>query len=142
PTSHKGRIRVQIEQRMREASDRGLRVIIIRAGDFFGCGRGSWFDLVVAKDVGRDLVTYPGPLDVVHEWAYLPDLAQATVRFAAARERLGPFETFGFAGHSVTGEEFSRAMARALRRRLRIKPMSWWLIHALSPFAALPREIA
>jgi nucleoside-diphosphate-sugar epimerase len=119
-----------------------MRAIVIRAGDFFGSGRGSWLDLVLAKDIGRDLVTYPGPPDVIHEWAYLPDLAEATVRLAAVRERLSPFEMFVFPSHAVTGEEFARAIAKAVRRRLRVKPMSWWLIHALAPFAALPREIS
>ena len=77
PTSHKGRIRVAIEDRLQEAAEeRGLRVIIVRAGDFFGSGRGSWLDLVIAKDITRLRLTYPGPLEVAHEWAYLPNLAR------------------------------------------------------------------
>ena len=39
PTSRKGRLRVAIEDRMEEAAERGLRTIIVRAGDFFGGGR-------------------------------------------------------------------------------------------------------
>ena len=63
-----------------------LRAIVLRAGDFYGgAGRGSWFDLVIARDVSLDVVRYPGPLDVVHSWAYLPDLAQALVGLAEAR---------------------------------------------------------
>src|SRR6266705_1787359 len=73
PTSRKGALRETIEQRMREASDRGLRTIILRAGDFYGAGRGSWFDLVIARDVARGRVRYPGPLELVHAWAYVPD---------------------------------------------------------------------
>ena len=145
PTARKGEIRVTIEQRMREASERGMRVIILRAGDFYGSGRGSWFDLVIAKQIGRGEVTYPGPLNVVHEWAYVPDLAAAAVRLAASRERLGLFETFGFPGHAVTGRELIAAIAKAIGRRprdIRVRRMSWWLIHLLSPFAALPDELA
>ena len=44
-----------------EACDRGMRAIILRAGDFFGGGSGSWFDLVIAKDIARSRLTYPGP---------------------------------------------------------------------------------
>ena len=73
PTSRKGKLRVEIEQRMQEAAERGVRTIILRAGDFFGRGRGSWFDLVLIKELAKNRVTYPGPLDVVHEWAYVPD---------------------------------------------------------------------
>src|SRR5207244_2579694 len=45
PSARKGRLRLAIEDRMQEAAERGLRVVIMRAGDFFGDGRGSWLDL-------------------------------------------------------------------------------------------------
>ena len=38
PTSRKGRLRVAIEERMAEAAERGMRTIILRAGDFYGGG--------------------------------------------------------------------------------------------------------
>ncbi len=112
PSSRKGMLRVEIKQRMREAAERGVRTIVVRAGDFFGGGRGSWFDLVIAKDFNRGRITYPGPLDVVHEWAYLPDLVAAFVQLAAARDKLGAFEIFGFPGHAVTGHAFAVAISR------------------------------
>src|SRR5262249_13731803 len=105
-------------------------------------GRGSWLDLVVAKEIDRGRVTYPGPLDVVHEWAYLPDLVAALPRLAAIRERLARFDTFCFAGHAVTGQEFAQAMATAAGRGLRVKRMSWWLIHGLRPIVPLCRELS
>ena len=142
PTSRKGQLRLAIEERMAEAADRGTRTIVLRAGDFFGGGLGAWMDLVIAKELRQGRVTYPGPLDVVHEWTYLPDLAAALVRLAAIRETLGRFETFGFAGHAVTGREFIGAIAKATGRRLEVKRMGWWLIHGLRPFLALPRELS
>ena len=86
PTTRKGAMRVEIEQRIREACDRGMRAIVLRAGDFFGGGRGSWFDLVIAKDIARQRLTYPGPLDVVHAWAYLPDFATTMIRLRSLRD--------------------------------------------------------
>jgi nucleoside-diphosphate-sugar epimerase len=142
PTSRKGQLRLAIEERIAEAVDRGMRAIVLRAGDFFGGGRGAWFDLVIAKEIRQGRVTYPGPLDLVHEWAYLPDLVAALVRLAAARETLGRFESFGFAGHAVTGREFTQAIAKATGRRLEAKRMGWWLVHGLRPFLALPRELS
>jgi nucleoside-diphosphate-sugar epimerase len=145
PTTHKGEIRAEIEQRMQEAAERGVRTIILRAGDFFGSGRGSWFDLVITKQLARNEVTYPGPLDVVHEWAYVPDLAAAMVRLAEKRERLGMFETFGFSGHAVTGRTLVDAIAKASgrdSRDLKVRQMQWWMIKLLSPFFALPRELS
>src|SRR5262249_42241445 len=69
PSSRKGQLRLAIEDRMAEAAERGARIVILRAGDFYGGGRGSWFDLVLAKEIGRGRLTYPGPLDLLHEWA-------------------------------------------------------------------------
>ena len=66
---------------------------------------------MIAKDIGRGRLTYPGPLDVVHEWAYVPDLVAALVRLAAIRETLPPFATFGFPGHAVTGRDFTTTIA-------------------------------
>ena len=40
-TTYKGRLRVETEQRIREACDHGMRAIVLRAGDYFGGGRGS-----------------------------------------------------------------------------------------------------
>ena len=93
PSSRKGSLRVALEARLRQATDEeGLRAVILRAGDFYGgAGRGSWFDLVIARDVPLNIVRYPGPLDVVHSWAYLPDLAQAFVKLAEARAGLPAF---------------------------------------------------
>ena len=108
PTTRKGGMRVEIEQRIREACDRGMRAIVLRAGDFFGGGSGSWFDLVIAKDIGRGRLTYPGPLDVEHAWAYLPDFAATLVRLAEQRANFGACETFGFPGHAVTGQRVHR----------------------------------
>ncbi len=142
PSSKKGEIRVTIEERLREASDRGMRVIILRAGDFFGAGRGSWFDLVIAKEAARGIVTYPGSLDVVHEWAYLPDLAATAVKLAGIREKLGMFEIFGFPGHATTGRELIDSIGKALRQTPTVKRMQWWLIQTLAPFAPLPRELS
>jgi nucleoside-diphosphate-sugar epimerase len=141
-SSRKGRLRVAMEDRMAEAAERGTRTIIVRAGDFYGVGEGSWLDLVIAKQIGRGSLTYPGPLDLAHEWAYLPDLVSALVRLAEIRATLGVFETFGFAGHAVTGREFTTAIARAAGRGFKVKPMSWWLIHATAPIVPLCRELS
>jgi nucleoside-diphosphate-sugar epimerase len=142
PTSRKGRLRVAIEDRVQEATERGMRAIIVRAGDFFGGGRGSWLDLAIIKDLARGRLTYPGPTGLLHEWAYLPDLAATLVRLAAIRARLDPFASFGFPGHAVTGHELSTTIAQASGRGLQIRRMSWWLIHGLRPIVPLCRELS
>ena len=142
PTTRKGGMRVEIEQRIREACERGLRAILLRAGDFYGGGRGSWFDLVIAKDLEKQRLTYPGPLDVVHAWAYLPDFTATLVRLADNRERFSPFESFGFPGHAVSGHELIATIEAVTKAKFNIRPMSWWFLKTFGQFMAMGRELS
>jgi nucleoside-diphosphate-sugar epimerase len=142
PTTRKGAMRVEIEQRIKEATDRGMRAIMLRAGDFYGGGRGSWFDLVICKEFERQRLTYPGPLDVMHTWAYLPDFAAALVQLAERRADFSPFETFGFAGHALTGAEMVAAIETATRSKFNVRIMSWWLLKTFGQFLAMGRELS
>lgn len=141
PTSRKGKLRNEVELRLREASDRGVRTIILRAGDFFGRGQGSWFDLVLIKELAKNRITYPGPLDVVHEWAYLPDYIAALIRVATIRSTLEPFAAFGFPGHAVTGQEFVSAIAKASGRHLKIGHINWWMMRTFGSIWKMGREL-
>lgn len=106
-TGFKGRMRVQLEQRLQAATQGGdLRAVVLRAGDFFGSGTGSWIDQAIAKDLPQGRVTWPGPLDVATPWAYLPDLARSFVRVAQERDRLPAFECLHVAGHHVTAQQW------------------------------------
>ena len=91
PTTEKGRIRCAMEELFRREADAGrVRTIVLRAGDFFGgTGSGSWFDLVVAAKMSKGVYTAPGPVDLVHEWAYLPDFAVGFVALARNLDKLG-----------------------------------------------------
>src|SRR6266853_2107779 len=142
PTSRKGAMRVAIETRMREAADGGLRTIVVRAGDYFGGeGRGSWLDRIIVKGIAAGRLTYPGPLDTIHEWAYLSDVAQAMVQLAERRERLAPFATLGFAGHAVTGREFVAAISRACRRDFKVDFVPWRLLKMMGVVVPVFREL-
>jgi len=141
-TTRKGGMRVEMEQRIREACDRGMRAIVLRAGDFFGGGSGSWFDLVIAKDIGRGRLTYPGPLGVEHEWAYLPDFAATLVRLAELRASFSACETFGFPGLAVTGQEFIATIEAVTKSKFTLRPMSWWMIKTIGQLLAMGRELS
>jgi nucleoside-diphosphate-sugar epimerase len=142
PTMRKGAMRLEIERRIHEACDRGMRAVILRAGDFFGGGRGSWLDLVIVKEIERSRLTYPGPLDAVHAWAYLPDFAAALVRLAERRAEFKPFETFGFAGHAMTGRELIAAIEAVTGAKFNVRPMSWWMLKTIGQLTAMGRELA
>jgi nucleoside-diphosphate-sugar epimerase len=136
-TGVKGRIRIAMEQRLQAATQDGsLRAVVIRAGDFFGSGTGSWLDQAVAKDLARGRVTWPGPLDVATPWAYLPDLARSFVKVAQQRSQLDAFAPLHFAGHTVTGQQWVDALTSVAWEqgwlpadgRLRVSRMPWPLL--------------
>jgi nucleoside-diphosphate-sugar epimerase len=143
PTSRKGEIRAAVEARLRAAADHdGTRVIILRSGDFFGAGAGSYLDRLVIRDIVSGRLTYPGPLDVVHEWAYLPDLAEALRRLVDARAALPPFAEFGFPGHAVTGREMVGAISRACGRGFNVSGMPWTMLRLLGTVVPIFRELS
>jgi nucleoside-diphosphate-sugar epimerase len=142
PTSRKGEIRAAIEARLRAAADEGTRMIILRSGDFFGAGAGSYFDRLLVREIASGRLTYPGPLDVVHEWAYLPDLAEALRRLVEARAALPPFAQFGFPGHAVTGREIAGAISRACGRGFKVSGMPWTMLRLLGTVVPVFRELS
>ena len=75
---------------------------------------------------------YPGPLDVPHTWAYLPDVAETFVRLLGAD--LGPFETFHMQGQQATGHAFIAALEAAAGRKLKVSQMPWLAVAAVAPF--------
>lgn len=144
PSTRKGAIRAQMEACFRDASrEHGVQTIILRAGDFFGGkGTGSWFDLVVAKNVLKGVTGWPGPGNLAHAWAYLPDLAEAFVALAGKSGELGKFEIFHFPGHSITGEDMAAAIGRATGKPQKLRGLPWWAFRAGGLVVPMWREIA
>jgi nucleoside-diphosphate-sugar epimerase len=103
----KGQIRIGMEEHIRRS---GVRSVVIRAGDFFGSGKGTWFDQAIVKDIAKGVFTYPGAMDVPTAWAYLPDLARTFVAVAERRAQCKAFEVLHFAGHSITARQWLEAL--------------------------------
>ncbi len=152
--TRKGRIRVAMEQRMSQASTAGaLRAVVVRSGDFFGSGKGSWFDLALAKNLRQGKLTYPGAWDVPTAWAYLPDLAQTFERVArqalAEPHRFRPFEDFHFKGYHLSGANWVAVLEPLVRQQGWLRPqaslkrgaMPWWLFKSVGWAVPLFREL-
>ncbi len=147
PALEKGRIRVDLEQQLAQAArHHGFAATVIRAGDFFGAGSGSWLDQVIVKKLPQGRVTWPGSRDAPHAWAYLPDLAQAFVRVAETTPATagGRYECLHFAGHTVTGQDWLAALTDVAWEQgwlpadgaLRTGTLPWGMMRLLSPFNA------
>jgi len=142
PRTRKGAIRVEMEQALARAAYGGLRVLIVRCGDFFGprSGGSSWLSQGMVKP-GKPIasVTYPGALGLAHSWAYLPDVAETVARLLA-RDDLAGFEVFHFRGQVLTGREMVAALEAAAGRKLTVQSLPWFALKGLAPFNETFRE--
>lgn len=142
--NEKGRLRIAMERLFEDAArKKGIRTIVIRAGDFFGGPRvGSWIDLMILKDLKKNRFVWPGPWQTVHAFAYLPDLAETFVRVAEKRSELGAFSTLHFRGFAVTGNEMHAAAERVAGRPLKRGGVPWAVIRLIGLVNPILREVA
>lgn len=145
PRTRKGAIRVEMERRLRRAADRGVRTLIVRAGDFFGPGgANNWFSQGLVKP-GRPVtsIANPGRRGIGHQWAYLPDVAETMLRLLEREAGLRAFEMFHMDGHwDADGTQMVGAIQAALHRAARMTSVPWWLVTAASPVVPMFREMA
>lgn len=139
PTTLKGELRVELEAQLAQAHAAwGVRSAVVRAGDYFGSGRGSLLDLVLAKDLRRGRIGLPGGLDVHTPWAYLPDLARTFERVAQQHAQLQGAQAFHFAGHALTGQDWCEVLSEIAHeagwlrpgQEAKLAPLPWLLIRA------------
>ena len=149
PSTRKGEIRVQMETLIAQrAAAGGFTASVVRAGDFFGAGKGSWFDLAIVKSLRSGKLVYPGPTDLAHAWAYLPDLARAFVQ-VAEQAHDAAFRSWHFEGYTLTGaqllagiETAAAELGVAPQRGFRRGGMPWGVISALGLVVPMWRELA
>ena len=135
----KARLRIEMERAYHEA---GIRTIILRAGDYIDDRvTGNWFDGHIAGRVGQGRFTYPGPMNLDHAWAWLPDVARAAVLLAERRADLDRFQTVGFPGYTLTGQDLMTDVEAITKRPLRLRRFPWWMVSLLAPFSPLLREV-
>jgi len=144
PSVAKGLIRIQMEETFRRsAQTNNVQTLMLRAGDFYGgTVPGSWFDLALVSKLGKGIFTYPGPMDLAHSWAYLPDLAGAFVSLANKADNLAVFEQVNFQGHTLSGAEMMSLIDTVLGKPIRFQKFPWFLLKAGGLFNPMWREIS
>ncbi|MBL8555203.1 MAG: NAD(P)H-binding protein [Phenylobacterium sp.] len=138
PATRKGRIRVAMEALLRGS---GVPVLILRTGDFFGPRPGNnWMSQGLVRP-GRPptSVMYPGPLDVPHAWAYLPDVAETFVRLLATD--LAAFDVFQMQGQEVDGHQLVAGLEAAVGGPVAVRRLPWLGLHMAAPFNESLREM-
>jgi nucleoside-diphosphate-sugar epimerase len=144
-TTHKGKIRIALEQKLETAAHEGVRSLILRMGDFFGPRAGNnWFSQGMVRPNERvKTITYPGPKGIGHSWAYLPDVGEAFAQMMDREHELADFDRFHFRGHwDPDGTEMISAIRTASKSdSISFRPLPWWLFRLVSPFHETMREL-
>jgi len=147
PRTRKGALRVRMESTLQEHAAQGGRVLIVRAGDFFGPQLGnSWFAqgmVTPGQPVRR--IADPNRPGVGHQWAYLPDVAATMAALIERRVELPRFARFHMAGHwDADGSAITGAIRSVVARHggtARVAAFPWWLVRLATPFNVTLREL-
>jgi nucleoside-diphosphate-sugar epimerase len=144
-TTHKGKIRIALEEKLEAAGREGVRSLILRLGDFFGPQPGNnWFSQGMVKPNGRvKSITNPGSTGTGHTWAYLPDAGEAFAQLMDREDELANFDRFHFRGHwDADGTEMISAIRKAANNNsIPVRSLPWWFFRLLSPFRETMREL-
>ena len=148
PVTRKGAIRVEMERRLHAFAQQGGRVIIVRAGDFFGPQAGNnWFaqGLVKPQQAVKS-ISNPGSEGVGHQWAYIPDVARTMVTLMAMREQLPAFAPFHMQGHwDHDGTQMAHAIQRVVVQhggpRPKLSAFPWWVMPVIALFNETLKEL-
>jgi nucleoside-diphosphate-sugar epimerase len=119
------------------------RVAALRPPDFYGPGVGLSFlgDTSIGKLAQGKPAVFVGSPDVLHDYAYVPDIARAVATLLAA-----PDSAFGQAWHmpcapTRTTRDILKIAADALKVRLRISAMPAWMLGPSAIFSPFLREL-
>lgn len=144
-TTHKGKIRIALEQKLEAASHEGVRTVIVRFGDFFGPQAGNnWFSQGLVKpNLPLTSIMNPGRTGIGHSWCYLPDAGETFAQIMDREGELQDFERFHFRGHwDEDGTEMIAAIRRSAGdRKISVGSIPWWLFWLMSPFNETMREL-
>ena len=119
------------------------QVAALRAPDFYGPGVGNSFlgDTSIGKLAAGKPAVFIGSSDVLHDYAYVPDIARAATTLLAA-----PDSAFGQAWHvpcapTRTTRDILKIAAEALGVKFRISAIPAWMLGASGMFSPLLREL-
>jgi nucleoside-diphosphate-sugar epimerase len=144
PFTRKGVLRVEMERRLKIASMRGVPVLIVRAGDFFGPdAKNNWFSQMLVRP-GKPVrsVQNPAHPHAGHQWAYLPDVAETIGRLLDRSDELQTFAVYHMEGvWDFDGLELVAAIERVVGHPVKMRRLSWLGIKLAAPLVPLFREV-
>lgn len=139
PPTEKGVIRQRMEQRLQQATERGARVLVVRAGDFIGPNTTmTWLDLMTSVKGKKVTLKLPHDGQHVHYYSYLPDLCTNAAQLL--NEPLQDWEVFHDPGLALSKADWQSAFQQ-LGVPLKVSVFPWWALKLAALFSPLLREV-
>ena len=142
PHTFKGRMRLEQEKLVLAAHGRqGLETLVLRLPDFYGPGveRSLLHDVFLGAAMGRRAQLL-GPLDVPHEFVFLPDVGPVVERLTRTPEAYGRWWHLAGAGTIMLREVACEAYALAAREP-KLMVAGKGMLRVLGLFNPLMREL-
>ncbi|MGF1695738.1 NmrA family NAD(P)-binding protein [Vibrio lamellibrachiae] len=139
PISEKGKIRVQMEDRLRTATKNGAKVTIVRAGDFIGPDTHfTWLDMTLKQKESRATIAFPHNENHIHFWSFLPDLCTNCAKLLSQPQ--SQFEVWHDPGLRLSQVDWQHAFT-SHNITLKVTRFHWWAYKLIVPFVPLVREV-
>lgn len=141
-TTRKGRIRVEMENEYLKAAAKGVRTIILRAGNFINPNQNEdVMSLLLMREMKKYKLTAAGDPAAMQAYCYLPDWGKAVVQLAEKRDSLAMFEDVPFPGHSFSVNDLRSELATLLNHKVKLGSFPWLMMYAVAPFWRTANEM-
>jgi nucleoside-diphosphate-sugar epimerase len=142
PQTFKGRMRKEQEDLVFAAdAQNALRTIIVRPPDFYGPDSDLSYvaDMFKAAIEGR-AANVIAPVDTLHEFIYVPDLAKTLIALSEKEEAYG--KAWNVAGPApITTRQFAELVFTAAGRKTRLRAANKLMLRVMGVFSPMMREI-
>ena len=142
PTTFKGRMRKAQEDLVLEAHAQGkIQGTILRLPDFYGPGvEASFLHSLFQARRREGTAGMVGPIDLPHEFVFVPDVGPVVLDLAAKPEAYGHWWNFAGAG-SITQQEIADRVFRMAGRAPKIRVAGKTMLRIVGLFKPVMREL-
>ena len=142
PLTEKGHMRQVMEKRLQQASKHGAKILILRMGDFIAPdAKSAWLPQLIKKNRQGYTLLSPGPAELTHSWAYVPDAASVACKLLNKSDQLPDFSVFHFKGYRASIKDMAKIIEEVTGEVVKMKGFPWWLIKLAAPFFTVFRGL-
>jgi len=143
PHTFKGKMRKEQEEVLLKAHAEGkIQVTILRLPDFYGPGvSASFLHKLFEAAVKGGAADMVGPIDVPHEFVYVPDVGPTVLALAEQSEAYGRWWHFAGAGTAMTQREIATKVFAMAGRKPKLRVAGKMMLRVIGLFNPFMREL-